>query len=49
LLVAPGERMETDVKKAKSIITGAMGLTGEGVLFECLRSPAIEQVLLVTR
>jgi hypothetical protein len=22
LLVAPGERMETDVKKAKSIITG---------------------------
>jgi hypothetical protein len=41
--------METDVKKAKSIITDATGLTGEGVLFECLDHPAIEQVLLVAR
>jgi N-acetyl-gamma-glutamylphosphate reductase len=41
--------MEADVKKTKIIITGVTGLTGKGVLFECLDHPAIEQVLLVTR
>jgi uncharacterized protein YbjT (DUF2867 family) len=31
------------------IITGATGLVGEGVLFECLAHPAVKQVLIVTR
>ena len=41
--------MGADVQKLKVIITGATGLVGEGVLFECLDHPAIEQVLLVNR
>jgi uncharacterized protein YbjT (DUF2867 family) len=31
------------------IITGATGMVGEGVLFECLEHPAIERVLMVNR
>jgi uncharacterized protein YbjT (DUF2867 family) len=33
----------------KVIITGATGMVGEGVLFECLEHPAIKQVLMVNR
>lgn len=33
----------------KVIITGATGLVGEGVLFECLNHPAVKQVLMVNR
>ena len=33
----------------KVIITGATGMVGEGVLFECLENPAVEQVLIVNR
>ena len=33
----------------KVIITGATGLVGEGVLFECLDHPAIKKVLIVNR
>ncbi|UYZ59460.1 NAD-dependent epimerase/dehydratase family protein [Hymenobacter latericus] len=33
----------------KVIITGATGMVGEGVLHECLRDAAVEQVLVVTR
>ncbi len=33
----------------KVIITGATGMVGEGVLFECLQHPDIEQVLMVNR
>jgi uncharacterized protein YbjT (DUF2867 family) len=33
----------------KVIITGATGMVGEGVLFECLEHPAIKGVLLVSR
>jgi uncharacterized protein YbjT (DUF2867 family) len=33
----------------KVIITGATGLVGEGVLFECLDHPDIKQVLMVNR
>jgi uncharacterized protein YbjT (DUF2867 family) len=35
--------------KFKVIITGATGLVGEGVLFECLQHPDVTQVLIVTR
>jgi nucleoside-diphosphate-sugar epimerase len=35
--------------KLKVIITGATGMVGEGVLLECLKHPAIVQVLLVNR
>jgi len=35
--------------KIKSIITGATGMVGEGVLHECLRHADIEQVLVVSR
>lgn len=35
--------------KLKVIITGVTGMVGEGVLFECLDNPAVEQVLMVNR
>lgn len=31
------------------IITGATGMVGEGVLFECLRNPEVDEVLIVNR
>jgi len=33
----------------KTIITGATGMVGEGVLHECLQHPDVEQVLVVNR
>ena len=33
----------------KVIITGATGMVGEGVLFECLANPEITDVLSVSR
>jgi hypothetical protein len=33
----------------KVIITGATGMVGEGVMLECLESPAVDEVLLVSR
>ena len=33
----------------KVIVTGATGMVGEGVLFECLEHPDVEQVLMVNR
>lgn len=33
----------------RAIITGATGMVGEGVLFECLRHPDVEQVLVINR
>ena len=33
----------------KTIITGATGMVGEGVLLECLRDPAVDEVLVVNR
>jgi uncharacterized protein YbjT (DUF2867 family) len=35
--------------KIRTIITGATGMVGEGVLHECLQSDHIEQVLVITR
>jgi uncharacterized protein YbjT (DUF2867 family) len=35
--------------KIKVIITGATGMVGEGVLFECLAHPHVKQVLMVNR
>ncbi len=35
--------------KIKTIIFGATGMVGEGVLFECLNHPDIESVLVVSR
>lgn len=35
--------------KIKTIITGATGMVGEGVLFECLRNDNVEQVLVIGR
>jgi uncharacterized protein YbjT (DUF2867 family) len=35
--------------KVKAIITGVTGMVGEGVLHECLLSPDVEQVLIITR
>jgi uncharacterized protein YbjT (DUF2867 family) len=37
------------MKKLKVIITGATGMVGEGVLYECLNHPDIEKVLVITR
>lgn len=33
----------------KAIITGATGMVGEGVLYECLKSPEVESVLIINR
>ncbi|HWY97567.1 MAG TPA: NAD-dependent epimerase/dehydratase family protein [Bacteroidia bacterium] len=33
----------------KAIITGTTGMVGEGVLYECLRNPLVETVLVVNR
>ncbi|MDP4283977.1 MAG: NAD-dependent epimerase/dehydratase family protein [Bacteroidota bacterium] len=33
----------------KVIITGATGMVGEGVLFECLQNPTVSEVLIVNR
>jgi len=35
--------------KLKVIITGATGMVGEGVLYECLQHPDVEKVLVITR
>jgi uncharacterized protein YbjT (DUF2867 family) len=37
------------VNKLRVIITGVTGMVGEGVLHECLLSPDVEKVLIVTR
>ena len=37
------------MNKLKVMITGATGMVGEGVLYECLQHPEIEKVLVVTR
>ena len=37
------------MNKLKVIITGATGMVGEGVLYECLQHPEIEKVLVVIR
>ena len=41
--------MPAEPPKIAVIITGATGMVGEGVLFECLEHPAVERVLLVNR
>src|SRR5664279_3107302 len=33
----------------KVIITGATGMVGEGVLFECLQNPTVKEVLIINR
>jgi N-acetyl-gamma-glutamylphosphate reductase len=35
--------------RVKTIITGATGMVGEGVLLECLNHPDVEQVLVIYR
>ncbi|MGA7838741.1 MAG: epimerase, partial [Ignavibacteriaceae bacterium] len=35
--------------KIKTIITGATGMVGEGVLHECLNHPEVESVLVINR
>jgi uncharacterized protein YbjT (DUF2867 family) len=35
--------------KIKTIITGATGMVGEGVLLECLNNPEVEQILVINR
>jgi len=37
------------MNKLKVIITGATGMIGEGVLYECLHHPEVEKVLVITR
>ena len=37
------------MNKLKVIITGATGMVGEGVLYECLHHPEVERVLVITR
>ncbi len=35
--------------KIRAIITGATGMVGEGVLYECLNHPDVERVLVINR
>src|SRR4051794_37868664 len=37
------------MKTIKVIITGATGMVGEGVLFECLQNPVVTEVLTINR
>jgi uncharacterized protein YbjT (DUF2867 family) len=37
------------MEKLNVIITGATGMVGEGVLYECLQHPNVENVLVITR
>ena len=37
------------MNKIRVIITGATGMVGEGVLHECLLSPDVEKILVVSR
>ena len=37
------------MEKLNVIITGATGMVGEGVLYECLQHPDVENVLVITR
>ena len=37
------------MNKLKLIITGATGMIGEGVLYECLHHPEVEKVLVISR
>jgi uncharacterized protein YbjT (DUF2867 family) len=39
----------TNLVKIKTIITGATGMVGEGVLLECLDHPDVERVLVINR
>ncbi len=39
----------TAASKLRIILTGATGMVGEGVLLECLASPAVAEVLIVSR
>lgn len=36
-------------KQIRAIITGATGMVGEGVLYECLLDPRVEKILLLSR
>lgn len=38
-----------EARKLKVIITGSTGMVGEGVLYQCLDHPAVEEVLIVNR
>ncbi len=35
--------------KIKAIVTGATGMVGEGVMYECLNHPDVESVLVISR
>jgi len=37
------------MSKLKVIITGATGMVGEGVLYECLQNSEVENILVITR
>lgn len=37
------------MKTLHVVITGATGMVGEGVLFECMENPLVESILIVTR
>ncbi len=37
------------MKKLNVIVTGATGMVGEGVLFECMENPLVESILIVVR
>lgn len=37
------------MKTLNVVITGATGMVGEGVLFECMENPLVESILIVTR
>jgi hypothetical protein len=40
---------KTKFMKIKTIITGATGMVGEGVLLACLNHPDVEQILVINR
>lgn len=46
-MTSPDQSTRSD--QLSVIITGATGMVGEGVLLECIESPAVERVLMINR
>jgi uncharacterized protein YbjT (DUF2867 family) len=49
VIITAGEKQSDHMKKLHVIVTGATGMVGEGVLFECMENPLVESILIVTR
>src|SRR6267154_5747387 len=47
--LSKGSIQRDRLMKIKTIVTGATGMVGEGVLIECLNHPDVEEILVINR